>query len=63
MSAIEINQLLLRWLVRVTLPVASFKLYPHKGFGEQRCKLKIKMTVKRAERERKGRKDEFSDEI
>lgn len=52
MGTIKINQLLLCWLMHVTLPIASFKPHPHKSFGEQRGKLKIKMTV---ERERKGR--------
>lgn len=36
----------------------------HKSFGEQKGKLKIKNdSGERAEGERKGRKDEFSDEI
>lgn len=63
MGAIKINQLLLCWLMYVTLSIASFKLHPHKNFGEQRGKIKIKMTVERAEGERKGRKDGFSDEF
>lgn len=50
MGAIKINQLLLHWLMRVALPIASLKLQSHNSFGEQRSK--IKMTV---ERERKGR--------
>jgi len=63
MRAIKINQLLPRWLTHVTLPIASFKLHPHESFGDQRGKLKIKRTVEGAEGERKGREDEFSDEI
>lgn len=63
MGAIKINQLLLGWLMHVTFSIASFKLHPRKSFGEQRGKLKIKMTVERAEGERGGRKDECSDEI
>lgn len=36
MGAIKINQLLLCWLMCVTLSMASFKLHPHKNFGDQR---------------------------
>lgn len=59
----RINQLLLCWLIYVTLSIASFKLHLHKNFEEQRGKIKLKMTAERAEGERKGRKDEFSDEF
>lgn len=35
----------------ITLPIASFKLHPHKNLGEQRGRIKIKMKW----REQKGR--------